>query len=522
MQAQFNQAVAQHQAGNLPAAEASYRKLLALNPQHPIVNARLATLLSQSQRGHQAMDHFRLAVAGLPTEVELIMQAVAVANQVGEAKQAEVWLRTVLELEPGHVLANEQLAGVLVANHQEQEALEFAKQAIKLSPKNANAYNLKGLAQSRLGDTEKGYKSFQKALKLNPGLLSAIRNLILYGKGRKEPMLDGLIPQLEAQLKRQLPETAKMNIAYIISMYYDKRDPAKAFAHLKLGNDCNRRGYQYDHHTTQHTFSQLVNGLGQDLKHAFEGKGLEDDSPIFILGMPRSGTTLIEQILSSHSQVEAEGEMEELRQLFEPASELILNTSADIEQRVEAGLGVVKAYLKAVRSRQAAQFFTDKMPYNFMLLGLIAMALPKAKIIHCTRDPIETCYSIYKQNFSGSHAYTNELTELGQYYNLYLSQMACWQEMFGERIYQASYEDMVENSEQEITNLLAFCDLPMEAACLSFHKNKRAVRTASVAQVRQPIYKDAIKASAAVSAQLMPLKQILDSKAGGELISVQS
>jgi len=144
-----------------------------------------------------------------------------------------------------------------------------------------------------------------------------------------------------------------------------------------------------------------------------------------------------------------------------------------------------------------------------MMLGLIAMALPNAKIIHCTRDSLETCYSIYKQNFSGSHAYTNDLVELGQYYTLYQSQMAHWNELFGEQVYEANYEKMVENSEQEIANLLAYCDLDVESQCLEFHKNKRAVRTASVAQVRQPIYKDAIKASTPVAKYLQPLRDVL-------------
>jgi len=509
MQAQFNQAVTFHKAGNLKAAEDIYRQLLSIQPDHPVVNARLATLLQQSKRLVDSLPFFACAIEGLPSEVELIMQAVALANQLGETKQAESWLRAVLIQQPKHALACEQLAGVLVANHNETEALDWAKQSIKLNPQNANAYNLKGLALSRLGETEKGYKCFQKAIKLNPGQLGVIRNLILYGKGKKEPTLEALIPQLESQLARGLPDQAKMNIAYILAMYYEKADAAKGFSYLKLGNDCNRKGYHYDHLETVAMFSSLTKGLGQDLKLAFEGAGLSDASPIFILGMPRSGTTLIEQILSSHSRVEAEGEMEDLRQSFELSSDHILNLGLDVSQRVTACIDVVNRYLSGVKARQKAQFFTDKMPYNFMMLGLIAMALPNAKIIHCTRDPLETCYSIYKQNFSGSHAYTNDLVELGQYYTLYQSQMTHWNELFGAQIYEANYEKMVENSEQEIANVLAYCGLEVEPQCLEFHKNKRAVRTASVAQVRQPIYKDAMKASTPVAKYLQPLRDVL-------------
>jgi len=171
-------------------------------------------------------------------------------------------------------------------------------------------------------------------------------------------------------------------------------------------------------------------------------------------------------------------------------------------------------YLRSVRGRQEAPFFTDKMPYNFMLIGLIAAVLPGARIIHCTRDPMETCYSVFKQNFSGAHAYTNDLEELGAYFNAYQSMMQVWDERFPGRIIEANYERMVADQEAETERLLVACGLALEPQCLAFHKNKRAVRTASVAQVRQPIYKDALKASAPLSEQLAPLKNTLEGNVG--------
>ena len=152
-----------------------------------------------------------------------------------------------------------------------------------------------------------------------------------------------------------------------------------------------------------------------------------------------------------------------------------------------------------------------------MFVGLIALALPNAKIIHCTRDPLETCFSIYKQNFSGNHAYSTDLVGLGQYYNLYKSLMGYWESMFGQQIFEANYEKIVDNSEQEIEKLLEFCSLEKESACFEFHKNKRAVRTASVSQVRQPIYRDSIKASTPYLEYLKPLVDALESGQGSEL-----
>jgi Flp pilus assembly protein TadD len=511
MQELFNQAQNLHQQGQLPKAEQIYRQILDKVPGQPLVCARLAMLLQQTGRAGDALPLLSLAIKALPQEFDLLMQGVSVATALGENVLAEHWLRQAIELKPKSAEAHEQLAGVLIACHKEKEALQVCKTLIKLAPKNANAYNLKGLALSRLGDTDKGYSSFQKSLKLNPGQIAVIRNLILYGKGRKEPLLDNLIPQLEdkVSLPQQAPPV-RMNIAYILSMYYERaKNTAKAFRYLKLGNDINRQSNPYEHQQTEQQFALLTEAFDKALLSEIADKALDDASPIFILGMPRSGTTLIEQILSSHSEVGAEGEIIDLRDCF-TKHEGVLNVQLPLGDRVAECIASARDYIDRVRERQNHTYFTDKMPYNFMLVGLILAALPKAKIIHCTRDPLETCFSIYKQNFAGSHSYTNELTELGQYYNSYRGLMSYWEGISEGRIYEANYEAMVDDSEAQISQLLAYCGLESQEACFEFHKNKRAVRTASVAQVRQPIYKDAMKASTPYAKQLAPLAEELN------------
>lgn len=510
MQEIVKQAQIFHQQGKFSEAEGLYRQLHKADPNNPLVNSRLALLLSQTQRMHEALSFIVRALDALPDNPDLLNQGVAISTSLSENTLSEKWLTKLIAFHPDNLDLQEQLCGVLIANHQEKKALELSKVLIRKSPSNANAYNLKGLAQSRLGDVDKGYKSFQKALKLNPGQLAVIKNLHIYGKGKKEPLLDQLIPQLEQQLMTQSQAPAvKMNIAYVLSMYFEKiKNNSKSFHYLKLGNDVNRSSYQYSHRQTQLQFQSLIETFSESLKKEFEGKGLQDDSPIFILGMPRSGTTLVEQILSSHSLVSAEGEITDLKDNFEVYAD-ILSETLPLSEKVEKCLSVAQAYLNGVRTRQTAKYFTDKMPYNFMLLGLIALTMPNAKIIHCTRDPLETCFSVYKQNFSGSHAYTNELSELGQYFLEYEKMMMQWKALFGSHIYEANYEKMVSDSQAEISSLLEFCGLDIESACFDFHKNKRAVRTASVSQVRQPIYKDALKASTPYKQQLQPLIDVL-------------
>jgi tetratricopeptide (TPR) repeat protein len=513
MQEVFNQANALHQQGKLQQAEQIYRKILEQAPGQPVVCARLSFLLQQTGRLPEAFGLIDTAIQGLSKEFEVLMQGANLAVQLGENLKAEEWLVRAYELKPKNEKVLEQLAGVLIGNHKEKKALEMSKALIKLSPKSANAYNLKGLALSRLGDTDKGYASFQKSIKLNPSQIAVIRNLILYGKGRKEPLLDQIIPQLEKTFNSQTqPPVVQMNVAYILSMYYERdKNTDKTFTYLKMGNDIAKQSAPYHHSQTQAQFSQMTDVFSKQFVEAMSGHQLDDESPIFILGMPRSGTTLIEQILSSHSQVKAEGEITDLRDSFTKHHRL-LDDDLPIEDKIVECQALMSDYVASVRQRRSSVYFTDKMPYNFIFVGAILSAMPKAKVIHCTRDPIETCFSIYKQNFAGSHAYTNDLVDLGQYYKSYQNLMSHWKSVFGDKIYEANYESIVDDSENQISSLLAYCGLEKEDACFEFHKNKRAVRTASVAQVRQPIYKDAKKASSPYEKHLQPLIEELAAK----------
>ena len=529
MQAQFNQAQSLHQAGKFQQAELIYRQLLEQDAQQPIINARLGLLLHQTQRNPEALTLIKVAISALPGEYDLLMQGISIATQLAENQVAEKWLQQAVEIRPNEIAPLEQLAGVLIGNHKEKQALEVTKKAIKLDPASASAYNLKGLALSRLGETDKGYKAFQKSVKMNPGQLAVVRNLILYGKQRKEPILESLIPQFEQRVNQhQQADVVQMNMAYILSMYFEKKayeksySPGKTFKFLKIANDVGRKITPYQHKDTQQLFASLRNFFNADFKASFGDSGLSDASPIFILGMPRSGTTLVEQILSSHSLVTAEGEINDLSQSM--SIHQFIGKDQSESAAVKDCVATVQLYLDCVCTRQNTKsmtdirHFTDKMPYNFMFVGLIALAMPNAKIIHCTRDPLETCFSIYKQNFSGGHAYSSNLSELGQYFNSYQALMAHWQSLFADQIYEANYERMVDDSENEIKNLLTFCDLEPEVACFEFHKNKRAVRTASVAQVRQPIYRDAMKASTPYLEFLKPLIEVLESGKGQELV----
>ncbi|KZZ58585.1 hypothetical protein A3762_07480 [Oleiphilus sp. HI0125] len=523
MQQEFVRASQLHQQGKLVEAENIYRSLLDNDKENPQLNARLASVLVQTKRATQSLSHFSIAIDGLPDEDALIQHAADVAAKLGENVYASKWMGLLLQRHPNNLALAGQYVGVLIANHQEQEALTLVNELIKKQPQNPQFLNVKGMALSRLGEGDKAYKFFEKALRLNSGQIGIVRNLIIHGKGKKQPLLDEIIPQYEQKLRQGgLPADAKMNLAYVVSMHYDKKgDKSMSFEYLKQGNDLNRSGYQYAHTQTQSMFAMLQKAMTPELIEALANKPKIEDgaAPIFILGMPRSGTTLIEQILSSHSKVGAEGELKTLSECFSKHNDRIMQSDS-VDEIATALHAAFAEYLGQVRAMQSQRdeplpvYFTDKMPYNYMMSAFIAAVLPEAKIIHCTRNASETCFSIYKQNFSGNHGYTNDLRELGMYYNLYKQHMELNTSLFPKRIYEANYENMIANSEQEIARLLEYCGLEMETDCLMFHKNKRAVRTASVAQVRQPIYKDAVKASKPFEEQLKPLSEVLESGEG--------
>lgn len=524
-QEQFQLATQHHQKGQFEAAEQLYLGLLQQQGEHPVLLSRLANICAQTKRPDEALNYFDKAITMAPSEPQLLQPAIELALARAEHALAKRWLELSLQINPADDEARERLAGVLMASGEENLALQALTPLLAKSPNHASLLNLKGLALCRLGETDKGYKFFQRAVKAAPGQLAAIKNLVAYGKGKKEPLLEQLIPQLEKQFQQAgAPEQLRASLSPILFAYYEKSKPDKAFHFLKTGNDLLRASYRYEHAQTKSLFERILMGFDQGFLNELRALAAEAPSPkirpIFILGMPRSGTSLVEQILASHSLVEPEGEIDFLRKAFEQEAGCLLDHQASKADRLQSALRVASSYIENVVShqdsqgREGAQFFTDKMPYNFIMTGLIAAAMPFATIIHCTREPLETSFSIYKQNFSGAHAYTNDLIELGQYFNAYKSMMHAWEDRVPDAIYEANYERMIDGSDQEIRALLSACGLEEEEACFAFYKNKRAVRTASETQVRQPIYRHAMKASNAYDEFLAPLKQVLASGEG--------
>ena len=291
---------------------------------------------------------------------------------------------------------------------------------------------------------------------------------------------------------------------------------AESFAHYAAGAAIRRSQVTYDADATTLRVQNYEQVFGPDL---LTRAPCDCDSfaPIFIVGLPRSGSTLVEQILASHSAVEGTFELPDIGHMVEELTRKAAERAGDrypqmLERLDCAGLRILgEAYLERTRihRKRGAPRFIDKMPNNFMHVGLIHLILPQARIIDARRHPLGACFSAYKQHFAQGHAFSYDLTELGRYYRDYIDLMTHFDAVLPGRVHRVVYEDLVMSPEVQIRRLLEFCDLPFESGCLTFHTTQRPVRTVSSEQVRRPLYRDALERWRHYEPWLGPLKSAL-------------
>lgn len=285
--------------------------------------------------------------------------------------------------------------------------------------------------------------------------------------------------------------------------YENLKQYEKAFEYLEKANKEKRKTLPYDKQNQTSFFRKIKEDFSPRLVREFQGKGFKSDLPVFIVGMPRSGTTLTEQIISSHPEVFGAGELPDVMRTRRRMGNI------SKENLEEAGKTYVD--LISVRDKSGkAKRITDKMPGNYLNIGLIATMLPNAKIIHCCRNPMDTCLSNYKQNFMIGQYWSYDLEEMGEEYLRYLDLMAYWHEQFPGRILDIYYEDTVGNLETQARRLVEHIGLEWDDACLEPHKQKRAVLTASKSQVTRPVYQSSVEKWKRYEEQMQPLVKVLE------------
>ena len=371
-----------------------------------------------------------------------------------------------------------------------EKAIKAYNNALAIKHDFADAHNNMGNAFKDQGMLEDAIEAYNKAISIKPDYAEAHRNLSVIKKYTEN---DDHIVQVEELYKHEdLSEDSKCHLSFALAkMYEDIGYIDKSFAGLTEGNSLRKQLLNYSIDQDKSLFSKLKKLQPILLKNSLEKKeSSTNPTPVFILGMPRSGTTLVEQIISSHSEVFGAGELNYIKlfglKLANKTEQITTLAISEFRERYLSELSKLS---------NGKSIVTDKMPQNFRFIPLICSALPEAKIIHVQRNAIATCWSNYRHYFSSNGlGYCYDLRDIVEYYNLYKDLMKLWQSQYGEKIYHLNYESLTTDQENQTRKLIKNLELNWEKACLSPHKNKRSVRTASQRQIRQKVYQGSSEA----------------------------
>lgn len=511
-------------SGQGPEADAAIARALELDPDRSLaVNA--AEALADG-RTREAEGMLRKHLAEKPDDPLALRLLARVAMESGRRGAAIRLLERCVAQAPDFILAHNDLADLYMKEDRFDEALASVDQALALDGDLAHSWVFRGNVLSRAQRHEESVEAYDRALALSPGHSGAMagKGHVLKTIGRTDEAIEVFracirahpgfgepwwslanlktfsfdaeeVAVLEDLVEREeLGEEARVNMRYALGKHHENREAYDtAMRHYGAGAALRRGQEAYDPVQNQVLTDRIIETFSEAFFAERAGWGVDDDAPILVVGLPRSGSTLIEQILASHSQVDATIELGDLGRCARAVGraqkdrkEYPAATNRLGEADVEA-LG--QRYLDgAAHYRGEAPYFIDKMPNNFQHLGLLHLMLPRARIIDARRHPLDSCLGSYKQLFYRGQSFTYDWFELGQYYLQYRRIMAHWQDLFPERILAVNYEDVVRDQEGQTRRMLDFLGLPFEENCLRFWETERAINTASSEQVRRPIY----------------------------------
>ncbi|MEZ5545339.1 MAG: sulfotransferase [Lysobacteraceae bacterium] len=483
----------------LPDAERMLRLRLRRWPTDVAAMRLQAELCMRTRRNDEAICLLEEALRRAPG-FDAARQNYAVAlNRSGRHAEALAELDTLLEMRPDDQILHDMKAVILGRLGDVEDAIATYERLLQRKEGHPNIWIGYGNALKTSGRTKDAVSAYRRALELQPGSGGAWWSLA----NLKTVRFDASdIAAMRGQLRRNdLDETTRANFEFSLGKALeDARQDEEAFSHYAQGNALRRRQAPYDATVNRANMRRACAIHTREFFAARQGAGCDARDPIFVLGMPRSGSTLIEQILSSHPAVEGTAELtavvaiaHELGQrAAQPGVAAYQDALTSLEGAQLRALG--ERYLERTRSqrRTDAPFFIDKMPNNFAHVGLIHLILPNAKIVDTRRHPMACCFSNFKQNFTRGQEFSYDLADMGHYYRDYVSLMAHYDRVLPGRIHRVIYEEVVADTEAQVRSLLDYCGLPFDERCLRFFENDRAVRTASSEQVRRPIYREGL------------------------------
>lgn len=468
-----------------------------------------------------------------PTHVEAMRLLAELAIQFGELEDAEFLLESATEFEPGNTQLKIDFINVLRKRQKFTQAMDAAENLHREQPGNPQLKSLYAIEKMQMGDYEGALDLLDDVLKLLPGDATTLtsRGHALKTRGSQKEAIasykaaissshwhgdayyalsnlktyrfseNEIGEMLALEQREELGPASKVSIAFALGKAFeDEQNYARSFEYYAQGNRLKRQQSNYDpDKMSEELMAQRLYFTREGLDSRANA-GFPAPDPIFIVGLPRAGSTLLEQILSSHSQVDGTLELPNIlstaqklrRQGRDSGDKPYPELLQDFSDKQIRSLG--QQYIEDTRiHRQGAAFFIDKMPNNFRHIGLIRLILPNAKIIDARRHPLACCFSGFKQLFAEGQEFSYDLVDIGRYYNDYVELMAHWDTVSPNSVLRVHYENVVADLETQVTRILEYCGLPFESACLNYYNTERAVRTASSEQVRQPIYREGVE-----------------------------
>ena len=492
-----------HQSGDLGRAESGYRRILRQQPRSAEAANLLGVLYIQERRFDDARTAMKKAVALTPRDPQTQYNAGAAALGAGDPEAAAVFFEESLRLDPGNAATAQALcsafndAGVAAnAADDTDSAIGWYRRAVDVDPKNAAAQINLGILEEQRGNGEGAELAFQAALRAEPEFADA--HFQLAHLKHHASTIDEVEQMRALYDDEQRPAAELAMLAFGIAKALEKLEEYDAeFGWLSKAHERLLPLEPYDHSAMTTHFSRLVS-LADQLPD--EPAGCEQPRLIFVVGMPRSGTTLCEQVLASHPEVTGIGE-----QMTGALAFNRLNDSGDTPAIADDLGGSL------IQAAGDANVIVETTPGSLPYVGLLSRLFPAARFVVCRRDPRDTCVSIYQHPLSGEHGYAHELETLGAYSNICNDIAAAWKEKLDDRVYELHYEKLAADFETEVRMLLEFCGLSFDEQCLRFHESDRTVRTPSASQVRQPIYTSSIGRWRRYEKHIGPLIRVLES-----------
>jgi predicted Zn-dependent protease len=503
-------------ANDIPRAEVTLRSHLLQHPTDVAALRMLAEVAARLNRNNDALQLLERCLELAPSFHAARHNYAVILHRQDKAAAAMRQVEQLLKDEPRNPAYRNLQAVILARIGEFQDAIEIYGEVLAVSPGNARIWMSYGHALSAAGRQEESIAAYRHSISLAPNLGEAYWSLANLKTYRFD---DSDLDAMRVQLQRSdLGDEDRFHFQFALGKgLEDAGEYAASFAHYAEGNRLRRAGIYYSAEDTSALVQRSRVLFSDEFFRQRSGFGCPDTDPIFIVGLPRSGSTLIEQILASHSQVEGTMELPNIISTVRTLSGRKTYEESSNYPQVLGGLSAAdcralgEQYLAETRIQRKAKrpFFIDKMPNNCLHIGFIHLILPNAKIIDARRHPMACCFSIYKQHFARGQNFSYSLEEVGRYFRDYAQLLAHMDRVLPGKIYRIHYESMIGDTEGVVRRLLAYCGLQFEQSCLQFYENERAVRTASAQQVRKPIYREGLDHWRHFEAQLDPLRAVL-------------